>query len=122
MTWSTEAYALVTLVFTTLAGGVGWMANSWKDKGNEPMAQCEKRVEAAERREAEANARAKDERDIQNKHIDNATDAVVSQNKTIADLTAAIKTLTDGNREDMKKVTDGMATLLARSERDGRRT
>ena len=122
MTWSTETYALLTLVFTTLASGVGWMARSWKDKGNEPMAQCEKRVESAERRETEANARAKDERDMQNKRIDTATDAINLQSKTIGDLTTAIKALTEGNREDMKKVNDGMATLLARSERDSRRT
>lgn len=111
---STEVVALIGTVVTLVSGGVGFFVK-WS------LGQAEKRVEAAERREAEANARAKDERDIQNKRIDTATDAITSLNKTNNDLTTAIKLLSDGSREDMKKVNDGITTLLAHADRDVRR-
>ncbi len=113
---STEVLALIGTIVTLVGGGVGFFTK-WA------LGQSDKRVEAAEKREAEANARAKEERDVQNKRIDLLTDGVNAQSKTIADLSSALKTMGegikamgDGNREDLKKVHDGMATLLARTE------
>ncbi len=109
---TTEVLALIGTIITLVSGGVGFFVK-WS------LGQADKRVEAAEKRETEANARAKDERDVQNKRIDAATEAINSQSRVIGELTAALKLLGDGHREEMRKANDGITTLLARSGRNG---
>jgi len=119
---------VVTIAGTTIAtvlAGMGFFLRTWMSQNKETLAQAEKRVEAAEKREAEAKA----DKDTQNKRIDQLTDGVTTQTRTITDLAAALKVMGDavkaqGNweREDMKKVNDGITTLLARGDRHTSRT
>jgi len=118
MTWPTEVIAIAGTTIATVLGAVGYFVR-WA------LGQAEKRIEAAEKREAEAKA----DRDTQNKRIDQLTDGVTTQTRTITDLAAALKVMGDavkahGNweREDMKKVNDGITTLLARGDRHTSRT
>ncbi len=109
-----EAWPLITLVFTTVAGGIGYWFRTGREKENEPMVQCEKRVTAAEKREEEAKAERKADRESFDKQLDAAIKGIDTLARTMNEQTGTIKSFSDGQREEMRRVHDGITTLAAR--------
>lgn len=109
---STEVLALVGTIVTLVGGGVGFFTK-WA------LGQADKRVEAAERWLSEEKALRKEDRDVQNKRLDEAIVLLHAQNALIVDLTSGLKLLGDGHRDEMRKANDGITTLLARNTRTG---
>jgi hypothetical protein len=108
---TTEQIAFATLIFTTMAGGVGFFTKWAFSQVDALRTMANERIAAAEKREAEEKVARKEDRDTHNKRMDSAIEGISMLTRTVQEQTVTIKAAQDGHREELRRVSDGVAQI-----------
>lgn len=96
---SPEAWGFATLLVTTISGGIAWFfkgrAAQAKAAADALSVAQQRLIEAAERREREANERADKREEMANKRMDAALQGMAQLTTIVTELTNTIKVTTE---------------------------
>lgn len=117
---SNEQLALATLIFTTVCGGVAFFTKWAFSQVDAIRVMAKERIDAAEKREQEEKVARKEDRESHNKRMDVAIEGISMLTRTVQEQTASAKARDDMQREDMRRLSDGITQIHAqlRSHRD----